>query len=153
MEIMNQAETQDLLNRAKLLNSAVESGYMTLATTLSQINSTEAFKALGYDTFFDYAKEELNRTKGTVSKLLKVGDWIVQQQYEPEKLETSYARLYESLNLNKDKDPQFILAAAQTNSQSELEDAKREAKHGVHEHTPSSEDRFAYCHCGKLIKI
>jgi len=126
---------------------------MVLATTLSIINDTEAFRALGYDTFFEYAQEELQRSKSTVSKLLKVGNWVIENKFQPEKLDTSYAKLYESINLYQDKDPLFVLASAQTNTQMELEDARREAIHGPHQHAPGTEERWAKCKCGKFIQV
>lgn len=150
---MNALQPQELLEQAKVLNKTVETGYLTLAVILSQIEETKAYESLGYESFQEYSVNELNRSKGTISKLLKVGKWLRDCEFQTETLDTSYARLYESINLNKDKDPQFILASAQTNTQDELEEEKRMNKFGEHEHIPSEEMYSPCTVCTKHIRV
>lgn len=83
---------------------------------------------------------------------MKVAAWI-EEKFPTETLDVSYPKLYTAINLYKDREPDFILAAAQLNTLGELEEIRRDNNFLDHEHEPSDE-RFAPCKiCGKMMRL
>lgn len=131
---MNELTTTELLDRAKNLSTAAENMFLSLAVTLADIEETKAFKGLGYEKYDEYVEGELNRSKSTASKLLKVGRFIKASGFTPEKLETTYPRIYSSLNLlGPSASPKEVLAHAIGNTESELINKQKSKKAGPHE--------------------
>lgn len=135
----------EILERAKNLNAAVESHYLHLALTLAEISEAKLFREVGYGSYTEYVENELSRSKTFASNMLTVGKFLKENNYLPESVYTSYARLATSIRAHRDQDPQYILAAAQTNTEAELIQARQEKEAGEHE-------CVAVCkHCKKLL--
>lgn len=122
-----------LLDRAAQLNQITEQSFLTLAATLSEIEETKAYQEAGYETYEMYVAGDLKRSKSTASKLLKVGRWIKESGFMPETLDTTYARLYQSINLLPEGTPEQVLSHASTQSEVELVSAQKSKKAGPHE--------------------
>lgn len=126
-----------LLDKAEKLNRVLEKSYLELAVTLVEIVETEAYKEAGYEEFSHYYHDELNREKTTISNLLKVGRWLREKNLLAEADGVSYMKLATSINAHPDGEPNFILAAAKTNTLSELQQNNRERLFGeCQEHVP-----------------
>jgi rubrerythrin len=143
--------TLQLINKAKELNQNLEQTYILLGITLSEIESSEVYK-YNYETFSEYYTKELGRDKSTVSKLIKVGNFVKNNGFINETEGASYTTLYESINTYKDKEPQFVLEAAKTQSLGDIREEKREIQFGEHQHEPdvSKKGLFPCTICGKL---
>lgn len=126
-------KANELLDRAAQLNQVTEQSFLSLAATLSEISETGAYKDAGYESYVEYVAGDLGRSKSTASKLAKVGAWIRSSGFQPETLETTYARLYQSINLLPEGKPEEILSHATTLSESEILQAKQEKDAGPHE--------------------
>lgn len=124
-------ETMNLLERTKQLNEMAECSLIELGVLLAEVEEKEAYKEAGYDSFHEYYEEELGRNKSTVSQLVTVGRWIKEHSLLKQTEQTSYRKLYAAINLYQDKEPRFILAAAQTNTLHDLETERREKEHGI----------------------
>lgn len=120
MTSLTTKESNELLDKAKFLNISVENDYLDLCDTMSEIEESGAFKEAGYDTFMDYAMQDLGRSKGVISRMVKVGTFRRVNSFQNETKGISYSRLYLSINAHKDESPEYIVAAAQTNTESEL---------------------------------
>lgn len=124
-----------LVEQARKLNQAVEDNYIALALVLVDIEATSSYKALGFDDFATYYKQDLGREKSTVSRLLAVGKFLKENGCV--NATVSYHKLSEAIKAFPDKEPGFVLAAAQNNTLDELRAEHREAVHGeCVEHTP-----------------
>ncbi len=141
-----------LLARAAKLNKLSEVSQVALGMCLAEIKRTEAFKP-EYEDFKSYYQSELKRSKGDVSKLLKVGQFMLDNKF-PEETAPPYTLLYTSLSVFADKEPAYILAAAESNSVSEMLDNKREDDFEPHDHRPDSQNRYYKCYvCGKMERV
>lgn len=131
---MNELSTTGLLEKAAKLNKLAEVSQVALGMVLCEIKRTEAFKP-EYDDFKSYYQESLGRSKGDVSKLLKVGEYMLEAGFREEKLpELGYTKLYASiLSFGETKDPEYVISAAQTNTLLELSDGGREERHAPHD--------------------
>jgi hypothetical protein len=149
---MTPVKKEVALKKAATLNEAIEVSYVQLAIVLVEIEEKELWKG-EYDSFWDFYTNKLGRRKSTISQLLTVGRWIINNGLLKETRGQSYRKLYASITAHKEREPQYILAAAQTNSLSELEAEHKEKKFGVHEHEAGAE-RYATCKkCGKMFRI
>ena len=97
----------------------------------------------------------MGRSKGFVSKLLISATFLKTHAVSPGNLPGLTAtKLYTAINSFPEEKPDYILAAATTNTRDEMLEEKRERKNGKdHEHTPKSEDRYAICTCGKWYRV
>lgn len=119
--------------QAQRLCQHAEDTYFTLAVLLSEIEESGEFKEWGFETFHEYAQEELQKSKGTISKLTKDGSWLRKHfGRDIPKLNTSYARLYSAINLLPEGTPEEVIAHATTLSESELIGAKSSKDAGEH---------------------
>lgn len=114
----------DLLERAAKLNKLSEVSQVALGMCLAQIKATEAFKGQ-YSDFKSYYQNELGRSKGDISKLLTVGQFMLDGGF-PEETAPGYSKLYVALSVFPDKKPEYILAAAQSNTVAEMLENKRD---------------------------
>lgn len=123
-----------LLERAAKLNALSEVSQVALGMCLAEIKRTEAFRP-EYEDFKSYYQLELGRSKGDVSKLLRVGEYMLESGFREEKLpEVGYTKLYASiLSFADTKDPKYVVSAAQTNTLFELSDGGREERHAPHD--------------------
>ena len=126
-----------LLDKVQKLNRILEKSYLELAVALVEVVETEAYKEAGYDEFSMYYRDELNREKSTISRLLTVGEWLIKYKLLKEANGASYAKLAVSISAYPDKPTEYILAAAKTNTLSELLQSNRERVNGpCIEHKP-----------------
>lgn len=127
-------KANELLDRAAQLSTVSEQSFFALCVVLCEIESTGAFKEAGYESYAEYVSGELRRSKSTASKLLKVGKWIQTSGFSPETLDTSYPRLYASINALPEAEPAEVLAHAVTLSESEIITTRKSKEAGPHEH-------------------
>lgn len=140
-----------LLEQARELNATIEKNYLGLALALYEIKKTDAWKD-EYESFADFYKNDLGRERSTVSRLLTVGEWV--QTHLDGMLPAGnigYKKLAASINAFPDKDPKYILSAAQTLTDDDLKAEKKEACPG---HDLDLTRQSAPCrHCGMWIKV
>lgn len=143
---------QPLLERASQLNKLSEVSQVALGMCLAEIKRQEAYRP-EYEDFKSYYQSELGRTKGDVSKLLTVGQFMIDGGF-PEETEVGYTKLYTAFSVFPDKDPQYVLAAAQSNTISEMLQNRRDDAFGTN-HTHSMEEQlYKKCsECGKFERV
>jgi len=117
-----------LVEETKELLSLVKRNYLAVSVNIFKIKSAKEWNEKDWVEFYE---QELELGKSTVSKLLKVGEWIVAQSFCAETLPpVGYQNLYLSINRNKDAEPKYILAEAQTWSKDDYRSAiKDECDH------------------------
>jgi hypothetical protein len=142
--------TNDLLERASKLNKLSEVSQVALGMCLAIIKEQEAYKP-DFPTFEDYYRFELGRSKGDISKLLKVGHFMIKGQF-PENTTVPYTKLYQCIISMPDEQPEQILAVAQTNSLAEIIETGRELRHGEHNHEWGNQCYVSCGVCGKMVK-
>ena len=143
---------QFLLDRAHQLNKLSEVSQVALGMCLVKIRDEKAYEPQ-YATFDEYYKQELSRTKGDISKLLKVGRFMLDGGF-PEETEVGYTKLYTAFSVFPDKDPEYVLAAAQSNTIAEMLDNRRDDAFGS-DHTHTLEEQlYRKCgECGKMERV
>lgn len=146
-------QQQNLLDRAARLNKLSEVSQVALGMVLSEIKRTEAFKP-EYEDFKSYYQSELGRTKGDVSKLLTVGQLMLDGGFSEATVpDVGYTKLYVAYQVFPDKDVKYLVATAQTNTISEMMDNRRDDAFSSHGCT-GAEIRVIECDtCGKWTKV
>lgn len=142
----------DLLNQARIYNNALEQNYLALAVTLAEIDATESWKE-EYDSFADFYTKDLCREASTVSRLLTAGKWLKDNGGLPAG-NVSYKKLTAAIKAFPDKEPEYIISAAQTLTYQEIAEEKTEQKFGTdHQHKIVGEKRWGACECGKHVLV
>src|SRR3990167_542952 len=108
------AETKDLLLKIKR-------NYIAIAVNVFKMKSAQEWNEKDWVDFYE---QELELEKSQVSKFLKVGQFVLEQSCF--KTTAGYQQLYLSINRNKDKDPKFVLAEAETWKKSDWIDQKKD---------------------------
>lgn len=148
----NSLQPTELLEKVDHLNKTIEMAGVALGVYLLEVKEQEIYKQLGYDEFWQYYSDHLGRTKGQISKLLKVGEFFKRAGLRAD-TEVPYTKLEAAIRAFPNKEPDYIIAAAQTNTLAELESGRQEEKAGVHEHQ-TGEERWAKCTlCDKFMKL
>lgn len=142
-----------LLDRADRLNKLSEVSQVGLGVVLSIIKEEKAYEP-EYASFDEYYKT-LGRSKGDISKLLKVGNYLRGAGFLEDTVpETPYTLLYTAISVFPDKDPEYVIAAAQTNSMSEmLQNRTDDAFGSDHAHILGSETYRKCDECGKMERV
>jgi len=110
-------ETKDLLQ-------SIKRNYLVIAVNVFKMREAQEWNE---QEWVDFYEQELELSKSTVSKLLKVGEWIVAQSFCAETLPpVGYQNLYLSIGRNKDAKPEYILAEASTWRKEDYQDAKKD---------------------------
>lgn len=139
--------TTGVLQKIEKLNRLSEVSQVALGYWLSVAKETEAYKPQ-FASFDEYYKT-LGRSKGDISKLLKVGNYLRSAGFLAETVpETPYTLLYTSISCFPDKDPEYVLAAASSNTMSEMLENRRDDAFG--DHKPDWEPAFKCSVCGKM---
>lgn len=118
-----------LLQQARDLNREVEQNVIGLGMVLLEINEQDAWRTK-YDSFHQFCIEDLGRSKGFVTKLLVVSAFLKTHGYVEAK-KVSMEKLYTAINAYPNRPPKQVLLASRNLTLSELEDERREVRHGV----------------------
>lgn len=138
----------NLLTRAHQLNKLSEVSQVGLGIVLSIIKEEKAYEP-EYASFDEYYKT-LGRSKGDVSKLLKVGNYLRNAGFLEDTVPSvPYTLLYTSISAFPDKDPEYVISAAQTNTMAEMLDNRRDDAFGS-DHQHDFEPAHHCKECGKF---
>lgn len=122
---MTELSTTGVLEKIEKLNKLSEVSQVALGYWLSVAKETKAYEP-EFSSFDEYYKT-LGRSKGDISKLLKVGNYLRSAGFLEETVpQTPYTLLYTAISAFPDKDPEYVLAAASSNSISEMLENKRD---------------------------
>lgn len=138
-------ETIDLIR-------SIETRFLELGSRLYKIREERLWEGT-YDSYPEFL-EAAHITQGHASMLASIHKhYIVDGGMETKQLAgVPYSNLYEAIPLIEKEGIGSAAAKAETLTRAEIKDEVREVKHGVHEHLPKNEDRFAVCECGKFFK-
>ena len=148
---VQEVEGEALLGLTEKLNSLSEVSQVALGVGLVRVKETEAFKERGYESFDEWYKVVLRRSKGDISRLMTVGRFMIDGGFHEEKDAAPYTVLYTAIKAFPDKDPAYVLASAQSNSISEILDNRRDDAFGP-DHTHTLEEQL-YKRCGECGKM
>lgn len=130
--------TNPLIEETKVLVQSIKRNYLAISANLYRIHEGWTGSVDGWVQFYT---EELELSKSQVSKMLKVGGFILAHGLL-KTTDVSYEKLYLSINRNPDKDPKYVVAEAQSWS---ADDYKQDKKEDGHTHEYES-----FCkHCWK----
>ena len=139
-------ETIDLVKQ-------IETRFLELGSRLYKIREEKLYLDT-YDTFPDFLNAAGIKA-GNASKLAQIHRvYIAEGGHKMEDLAgIGYSNLYEAIPLIERDGLDKVIVKAETLSRSEIIDEVKEQKHGVHDHAPKDDVRFAVCECGKFIKV
>ena len=139
-------ETIDLVKQ-------IETRFLELGARLYKIRE-ERLYADTYETYQEFL-DAAGIKKGNASILAKIHQvYVVEGGKTMEQLAPiGYTNLYEAIPLVERDGLDTTIVKAETLTRSEIIDEVREQKHGVHEHQPKDDTRFALCQCGKFFKV
>lgn len=142
--------TTGLLQKVEKLNKLSEVSQVALGFYLSIVKEQEAYKP-EYQSFDEYYKT-LGRSKGDISKLVKVGDYLRGAGFLEDTIpEAPYTLLYTSISCFPDKEPDYVISAAQTNSMSEMLENRRDDAFGSDHRHKYELNLYRKCEdCGKF---
>lgn len=126
------SNTTDLREEIAKLNLIAEATYFELAIRLHMVSEEKLYVGWGHESYADYVKEELSRSKTFASNMLKAGKWIVENNKDPKELPTSYSRLVQAIRLHPDN-ADLALAAATSLGEDDLVHQAKEARYLPHE--------------------
>lgn len=149
----DEVHAASLLDKAAKLNALSEVSQVALGICLSVIKETKAYEP-EFASFDEYYKT-LGRSKGDISKLLKVGNYLRNAGFLEDTVPAlSYTLLYTSISCFPDKDPEYVIAAASSNTMSEMLENRRDDAFGSdHEHAFDTESYRKCIECGKMERI
>lgn len=124
----------DLRNKVLQLNTLAENSQIALGMYLVKVDEEKLYEKWGFSEFHEYYQKELKRSKSDISKLKKVGKFILDNGFSEETEGLQVTPLYLSIGINKDADPKYVLSQAKTLSVAELRAEKAEAE--PHEYEP-----------------
>lgn len=149
MTMNKQLSTTGLLEKVEKLNKLSEVSQVALGFYLSIVKETKAYEPK-FATFDDYYKT-LGRSKGDISKLVKVGNYLRNAGFLEETVpQTPYTLLYTAISVFPDKDPKYVLAAASSNSMAEMLENRRDEAFPDHKHIWEQELYKKCTECNKL---
>lgn len=147
-------EGKPLLDVTVKLNSLTEVSQVALGIGLVRVKETEAYRQAGFNTFDEWYKQELKRSKGDISRLMTVGRFMIDGGFHEEKDAAPYTVLYTAIKAFPDKDPHYVLATAQSNSISEILDNRRDDAFGSdHQHILEDQLYKKCSECGKMERV
>lgn len=139
-------ETIDLVKQ-------IETRFLELGARLYRIKEEKLYLGT-YDTFQEFL-EAAHINPGHASILAKIHKYYVVDggQKQEQLAGIGYSNLYEAIPLIEKDGVEVTVVKAQTLTRSEIKEEVREDKHGVHTHTPKDDTLWAFCECGKLIRV
>jgi hypothetical protein len=139
-------ETIDLVKQ-------IETRFLELGARLYKIREEKLY----IDTYSSFQEflDAAHIKAGNASMLAKIHRVYVVEggRTNQELAGIGYSNLYEAIPLIERDGFDATVIKAETLTRSEIIDEVKEQKHGVHEHTPKDDSRFAFCDCGKLIRV
>lgn len=124
--------TDTLLEKTAKLSKISGVAQVMLDMCLALVKREEAYKELGFTDFTTYYTESLGRLKSEISKSLTRGEFLLNhpQGFTAETApEVNPTNLYTAITVFRDKDQNYILSAAQTNTVAEILENKRDDDH------------------------
>lgn len=135
------------------LVKSIETRFLELAARLYRIKENALWNN-SYDSYTDFL-DAAHINPGHASILTKIHQYYVIDGKKSQKqlAGIGYSNLYESIPLIEREGVDTALAKASTLTRAEIKDEVREQKHGEHEHVAKDNNLWAFCQCGKLIKV
>jgi len=106
---MTQLTNNALIEETRQLVGTIKRNYLHISANLFRIH--EAWTGT-VDEWVSFYEQDLELHKSQVSKMLKVGAFVLAHNMLKESV--SYEKLYLSINAHKGEDPKLILAEAQS---------------------------------------
>jgi len=139
-------ETIDLVKQ-------IETRFLELGARLYRIREEKLYLDT-YSSFQEFL-DAAHIKAGNASMLAKIHRVYVVEggKSQQELAKIGYSNLYEAIPLIEKDGVDNTVIKAQTLTRSEIIDEVKEQKHGVHEHVPKDDIRYAVCECGKFIRV
>lgn len=139
-------ETIDLVKQ-------IETRFLELGARLYRIREEKLYIGT-YDSFQEFL-DAAHINPGHASILAKIHKFYVVDggQKQEQLAGIGYSNLYEAIPLIEKDGVAKAVVKAETLTRAEIKDEVREERHGVHEHVPKDDVRFAVCECGKFIRV
>lgn len=122
----NKLTNNEIVRETKELLFSVKRNYLAISANVYRLY--EAWTG-SPDAWVQFYEEELELSKSQVSKMRKVGEFVLAHGLlkATEKEPVSYERLYLSINRNPEADPKYVLAEARSWSPQDYKDDKKES--------------------------
>lgn len=130
---MTELTNTGVIDAARKCNKMAETGLIGLALLLPVIDEKELWREAGYSSFVDFYQNDLKKSKSFVSKLMTVGKFALANGFSKETFEgASLTTAYTAITCLPDKDPEYVVATAQTNTLVEILANRRDQAFGDH---------------------
>lgn len=131
----------------------IETRFLELGARLYRIREEKLYIGT-YDSFQEFL-DAAHINPGHASILAKIHKFYVVDggQKQEQLAGIGYSNLYEAIPLIEKDGVAKAVVKAETLTRAEIKDEVREERHGVHEHVPKDDVRFAVCECGKFIRV
>lgn len=131
----------------------IETRFFELGKRLWRINQEKMWQG-EYDSFHQFLNE-IGVNHGMATMLMKNYQYyILEGKQKPKDLiEVGYSKLYAAIPLIEQDGLSDTLVRTETLSRGEIIDEIKARKYGEHVHQPKDNARYAFCECGKLIRV
>lgn len=150
---MKEIKATDYVRETIDLVKQIETHFLELGARLYKIREEKLYLGT-YDSFQEFL-DAAHINPGHASILAKIHKFYVIDggQKQEQLAGIGYSNLYEAIPLIEKDGITKAVVKAETLTRAEIKDEVREEKHGVHEHVPKDDVRFAVCECGKFIRV
>ena len=144
---------EEYLRQTKELVTSIQTRFLELGARLYKIHKEKLWEG-SYDSYPEFL-ESARISESQASIFAKVYEYyVLGGGIKEERLaQAGYSNLYQAIPLIEKEGVASAVVKALTLTRSEINDEVREAKHGIHEHTPKDEKMFSFCQCGKLFQV
>lgn len=144
---------EEYLRSTRDLVTAIQTRFLELGARLYKIHEEKLWEG-SFDSYTDFL-ESARISESQASIFANIHKhYVLEGGIEEQRLaQIGYSNLHASLPLIEKEGIESAVVKAQTLTRSEINDEVRESKHGIHEHVPKDEKRFAFCQCGKLFQV
>lgn len=143
----------DYLRNTVDLVQQIETRFFELGKRLYTIKEKELWRE-AYSSYHEFL-EAAKVNPSMASRLTRIHEvYIIEGKRDIKELaHIGYSNLYEAIPLIQRDGVEATVVRAETLSRSEIVDEVKEQKFGEHNHEPKDDARYAFCKCGKLIRV
>lgn len=143
---------EEYLRTTRELVTSIQTRFLELGARLFKIREEKLWQG-SFDSYVDFL-DSARIGEGQASIFASIyKNYVLDGGIDMQRLaQIGYSNLHKAIPLIEREGVEVAVVKAQTLTREEIKDEVREAEHGVHEHTPKDDKRFAFCQCGKLFQ-
>jgi len=142
----------EYLRQTAELITSIQTRFLELGARLFKIREEKLWEG-SFDSYVDFLDSaRISESQASIFANIHK-HYVLDGGIDMQRLaQIGYSNLHKAIPLIEREGVEVAVVKAQTLTREEIKDEVREAEHGVHEHTPKDDKRFAFCQCGKLFQ-